>query len=64
MFFEVKYILHLFMLWLSGEPLSSVHALIWSLPLVHPELRLLYDRAQLVEVRFDLLVIFHILAGD
>lgn len=52
------------MLWLSGEPLSSVHALIWSLPLVHPELRLLYDRAQLVEVRFDLLVIFHILAGD
>lgn len=38
------------MLWLSGEPLSCIHALVWPLPLVNPELRLLYDRAQLVQV--------------
>lgn len=38
------------MLWLSGQHLSCVHAFIWPLPLVHPELRLLYNRAQLVQV--------------
>lgn len=38
------------MLWLSREPLSYIHALIWPLPLVHPELRLLYNGAQLVQV--------------
>lgn len=52
------------MLWLSGEHVNCIHALVWPQPLVHPELRLLDDGAQLVQVRLYLLVIFHILAGD
>ena len=42
--------LHLLMLRLSGEPLSCIHSLVWPLPLVHPQLRFLYDRAQLVQI--------------
>lgn len=52
------------MLWLSREPLSCIHALVWSLSLVHPQFRLLYNGAQLVQVRFYLLVVFNILACD
>lgn len=52
------------MFWLSGEHVYCIHALVWPQPLIHPELRLLDDGAQLVQVRLYLLVIFHILAGD
>lgn len=44
--------------------LSCIHPLLGALPLVHPEFGLLHDGAELVKVRLDLFVIFHILAGD
>lgn len=44
--------------------LSYIHALIWPLPFINPELRFLHNRTQLVQIRLYLLVIIHILAGD
>lgn len=52
------------MFWLRAKHDSRIHALVRPLSLVHPELRLLDDRAQLVQVRLYLLVIFHVVAGD
>lgn len=49
---------------LRWERLPCVHAFVQALPLVHPQLRLLHDGAKLVQVRLDLLVVFHILACD
>lgn len=48
----------------SQECVSRVQALVRALPLVHPQLRLLHDGAQLVQVRLDLLVVLNILACD
>lgn len=52
------------MLCFSRERLSCVQALVRALPFVHPKLRLLHDRAQLVQVRLDLLVVLNILTCD
>lgn len=49
---------------LRGEGIPTIHALVWSQPLVHPQLRLLYDGTQLVQIRLYLFVVFHILACD
>lgn len=45
-------------------PRHAIQGLVGALPLVHPELRLLHDGPQLVQVLFDLLVVVHILAGN
>lgn len=47
-----------------SESIPNIHALIWPQPLVHPQLRLFYNGAQLVQIRLYLFIVFHILACD
>lgn len=42
----------------------ALHGLVGALPFVHPQLRLLHDGSQLVQVLFDLFVVVDVLAGN